>query len=73
MKIGDHILVKAEENPSTGYQWMLLDEELQFHGLTDSIKMAKSTFEPPPSEPEKPILVGTPGIRHMELVGLKES
>ena len=72
MNPGETLIVKAEENPSTGYQWLLLDEELDFHGLTEVIRAGESRFEPPQKEQEEPILVGSPGTRSLEIVALTE-
>ena len=38
MKVGDKFVVKAQENPSTGYTWLLLEQELEYHGLIGVIR-----------------------------------
>ena len=71
-KVGDKFEVSMEENPSTGYVWLLLDQELEFHGLKGVIRLSNSRFEPPKSQEEAPILVGAPGTRFIEIEALQE-
>ena len=61
-----------DENPSTGYVWLLLDQELEFHNLKGVVKLSDSRFECPKQQDEAPILVGAPGVRIFELEALKE-
>ena len=72
VKIGDKFEVRAEENPSTGLVWMLLDEELEFHNLKGVVKISDSRYEKPARKEDKPILLGAPGTRILELEALSE-
>ena len=53
VKVGEKFEVKLEENPSTGYVWLLLDQELEFHGLKGVIKVSNTKFEPPHIEKKR--------------------
>ncbi len=64
MKVGDKFVVKAQENPSTGFTWLLLDEELSYHGLSGVVRMSDSHFESAKAEPG---MVGVPGTRYIEI------
>ena len=64
MKVGEKFVVKAQENPSTGFTWLLLDEELTYHGLTGVVRMSDSHFESAKTEPG---MVGVPGTRIIEI------
>ncbi len=44
LKVGDCFVVKAEENPSTGFSWLILDEELEYHGLTGVVKAGTTRY-----------------------------
>ena len=70
VKVGEKFEISMEENPSTGYVWLLLDQELEFHGLKGIIKLSDSRYEPAKSQEDAPILVGAPGTRTMELEAL---
>ena len=68
LSIGDCFVVKAEENPSTGFGWLVLDEELEYHGLTGVVKAGLSRYEPGAAATS---MVGVPGTRFLEIQALK--
>jgi len=70
LEVGDKFEVKAEENPSTGYIWLLLDKELEFHKMNGVIKQADSRFEA--NQTHAGQLVGAPGTRYMTIEGVGE-
>ena len=70
MKVGDVFTIKAQENASTGFTWMLLDEELEFHGLTGVIRQVGSRYEGAKNVPDG--MVGVPGTRYIDIEGLAE-
>ena len=61
-----------EENPTTGYVWLLLDQELEFHGLKGVVRLSDSRYTPSKTQEDAPILMGAPGTRTMELEALSE-
>ena len=65
--IGDSFIVRAEENPSTGFTWLVLDEELEYHGLTNVIKAGESRYE---ASSGTTGMVGVPGTRFLEIQAL---
>ena len=65
--IGEHFVVKAEENPSTGFTWLVLDEELEYHGLLGVVKSGESRYEASSSAKG---MVGVPGTRYLEIQAL---
>ena len=68
LKVGDRFTVKAEENPSTGYTWLLLDQELDYHKLTGVVRQSDSRFEAPVDKHQG--MVGVPGTRYLEIEGV---
>ena len=72
VKVGEKFEVTMEENPSTGYVWLLLDQELEFHGLKGVVRLSDSRYEPAKTNEDAPILVGAPGKRTMELEALSQ-
>ena len=72
VKVGEKFEVSAEENPSTGFVWLLLDQELEFHGLKGVIRISNSKFDCPKTLEDEPILVGSPGTRIFEIEALSE-
>ena len=72
MKIGETAKLQFQENITTGYTWILLKHELEYHGLQDSVKVVTSDYIKPKMDvlTYKP-LVGVPGTRIIGLEALK--
>ena len=45
VKVGDHLIIKIKENPTTGYVWELYEPSLVRNGLGGAIKLAESTYQ----------------------------
>jgi len=45
MGIGEKFVLQLRENPSTGYQWVIVDEELEKEGLKGVVKLVSSDFK----------------------------
>ena len=56
----------VQENPSTGFRWLLLEELLSSFGLTGVVMMSDSRFESAKTETG---MVGVPGTRFIEITG----
>ena len=69
MKVGEKCKVYFQENITTGYTWVLLEEEIKFHGLKDKVKVSSSEYIPPQKTTERP-LIGAPGTRCIEIEAL---
>ena len=72
VKVGDKFEISMEENPTTGYVWLMLDQELEFHGLKGVVRLSDSRYEPAKQQEDAPIMVGAPGTRTMEMEALDE-
>ena len=44
VEAGDNLIITLEENPSTGYRWMVIDQDLKARGLFDVVKLTNETY-----------------------------
>ena len=72
MKVGEKALLQFQENITTGYTWLLLKQELEYHGMTDTVRVVSSDYLKPKKEVTKQRpLVGVPGTRIIGIEALK--
>ena len=67
-RVGDTIRIELEENPSTGYEWILLESILQSSKLLP-FKVVDDNFS---EDDHSHNLVGVPGTRVIEIECLHE-
>ena len=50
VEAGDNLIITLNENPSTGYRWMVIEQDLKARGLFDIVKLTNETYtsSPPP-------------------------
>ena len=65
IEIGDKFMVVAQENPSTGYTWLVLDKELEYHGLSGVVCQSNTRYEK--AKDVQSGMVGVPGTRFIEM------
>lgn len=61
LQSGQPLVVRFESNPSTGYQWSLLQE-------SSVLQLEKSHFLSPRSDDETPPRLGAPGVHEWQFV-----
>ena len=44
VEAGDNLIITLEENPTTGYRWMVIDQDLKARGLFDVVKLINETY-----------------------------
>ena len=44
VEAGDNLIITLEENPTTGYRWMVIDQDLKARGLFDVVKLTNETY-----------------------------
>ena len=50
VEAGDNLIITLNENPTTGYRWMVIEQDLKARGLFDIVKLTNETYtsSPPP-------------------------
>ena len=50
VEAGDNLIITLNENPTTGYRWMVIEQDLKARGLFDVVKLTNETYtsSPPP-------------------------
>src|SRR5574343_737499 len=69
LEVGDRFEIKIRENPTTGYKWLVLDQELEKHGLQNVIVHSESRYK---SDDNPRGASGVGGTRFLEFTALNK-
>ena len=75
MKVGQQFKIYFQENITTGYQWVLLEEELAYHGLKNKVSVVNlEHIKPEVTDDTKgPVMLGSPGTRIITIEALEST
>jgi predicted secreted protein len=62
LEVGQRLTISLKENPTTGYRWMIVDQDLRARGLKNVVKVLKETYVAS-SSTKSPMIVGGGGIK----------
>jgi hypothetical protein len=50
VEAGENLIITLKENPTTGYRWMVIDQDLKARGIFDIVKLTNESYTstPPP-------------------------
>ena len=60
LDVGSTLSLTLKENPSTGYRWVIVDQDLKASGIDNVVKLVKETYVPTQT---KSLMVGSGGIK----------
>ena len=60
LDLGSTLSLTLRENPSTGYRWVIVDQDLKASGIDNVVKLVNETYVPTKT---KSLMVGSGGIK----------